>query len=185
MPTERSPRWVVDDEADGIGRLVRTGAVLCFALAALAVKHVARGEEAAARPDAGRAAAVQRVAPRIALRTPTRARDYYLSIWGVDNFLVRRTASANLIRFSYRVVDPVRAAVLGYEGVAPQLISPTRGVALKVPSMEQIGDLRQKGRPLAGKEYWMVFSNKGNLVQSGDRVSVVIGAFHADGLVVQ
>jgi hypothetical protein len=31
----------------------------------------------------------------------------------------------------------------------------------------------------------MVFSNKGNLVKAGDRVNVLIGSFHIDGLVVQ
>jgi hypothetical protein len=31
----------------------------------------------------------------------------------------------------------------------------------------------------------MVFSNKGNLVKPGDRVNVVIGTFHADGLMVE
>jgi hypothetical protein len=30
-----------------------------------------------------------------------------------------------------------------------------------------------------------VFSNKGNHVKKGSRVSVVIGKFHVDGLVVQ
>jgi hypothetical protein len=119
------------------------------------------------------------------MRTPTRAKDYYLSVWGVDNFLVRRTASTNLVRFSYRVVDPARAEALGDAHIAPQLVASARGVALQVPSMEQVGDLRQKGKPEVGKEYWMVFSNKGNLVKPGDRVSVVIGSFHADGLVVQ
>jgi hypothetical protein len=31
----------------------------------------------------------------------------------------------------------------------------------------------------------VVFSNKGNLVRPGDRVNVMIGAFHADGLLVE
>jgi hypothetical protein len=31
----------------------------------------------------------------------------------------------------------------------------------------------------------MVFSNKGNYVKPGDRVSVLIGPFRVDGLVVQ
>jgi hypothetical protein len=31
----------------------------------------------------------------------------------------------------------------------------------------------------------MVFSNKGNLVKHGDRVNVVAGAFHLDGLMVE
>jgi len=36
-----------------------------------------------------------------------------------------------------------------------------------------------------GKQYWMTFSNKGEPVHVGDRVSVVIGNFHADGLLVE
>jgi hypothetical protein len=30
-----------------------------------------------------------------------------------------------------------------------------------------------------------MFSNKRNLVRAGDRVNVVIGSFHADGLLVE
>ena len=118
-------------------------------------------------------------------RVPARAKAYYESLWGVDNFLVRRTASSSLVRFSYRVVDPARAAALNDGHFKPELIAPTRGVSLQVPSMEQIGDLRQKGKLEAGKVYWMAFSNKGNVVRPGDRVNVVIGSFRADGLVVQ
>src|SRR6266481_6373695 len=37
----------------------------------------------------------------------------------------------------------------------------------------------------SGKSYWMVFSNKGSFVKRGNRVSVEIGRFRVDGLVVQ
>jgi len=50
--------------------------------------------------------------------------------------------------------------------------------------LEQVGQLRQSADPEEGKSYWMAFSNKGLLVKRGDRVSVVIGQFRADGLVV-
>jgi hypothetical protein len=56
---------------------------------------------------------------------------------------------------------------------------------LKIPVMDKVGQLRQSGTPQAGQEYWMVFSNKGNLIKRGDRVNVMIGSFHADGLVVE
>jgi hypothetical protein len=36
-----------------------------------------------------------------------------------------------------------------------------------------------------GKDYWVLFSNKGDLVKVGDRVDVVIGDFSATGLVVE
>jgi hypothetical protein len=64
------------------------------------------------------------------------------------------------------------------------LIDPQAGVRLVVPSLEKVGQLRQATTPEAGKSYWMAFSNKGRLVKKGDHVSVVIGKFHADGLVV-
>ena len=118
-------------------------------------------------------------------RIPSRARDYYASVWGVDNFLVRSTASGHLIRFTYQVVNPARAEVLSDDRVTPHLVDPKRHLVLEVPSVEQVGLLRQKGKPVAGKEYWMVFSNKGEPVKVGDRVSVIIGSFRADGLRVE
>jgi hypothetical protein len=51
--------------------------------------------------------------------------------------------------------------------------------------MDKIGQLRQSGLPESGKTYWMVFSNKGNLVKRGHRVGVVIGEFRANGLAVE
>jgi hypothetical protein len=50
--------------------------------------------------------------------------------------------------------------------------------------MDKVGQLRQGLAPEAGRSYWMAFSNKGRLVKRGARVSVVIGQFRADGLVV-
>ncbi len=113
------------------------------------------------------------------------AKYYYQSVWGIDNLLVRKTASGNLIRFSYRVVDPVRASALGNKRATPYLIGQRSQAVLQVPEMDKVGRLRQAGKPEAGKEYWMVFSNKGNLVKTGDRVNVVIGSFHADGLIIE
>ena len=50
--------------------------------------------------------------------------------------------------------------------------------------MENIGKLRQSTPAEEGKSYWIAFSNKGRRVKRGDHVSVVIGQFRADGLVV-
>jgi hypothetical protein len=113
-----------------------------------------------------------------------RAGTYYRLVWGVEALGVKWTESGEVIKFSYRVLDPEKAKTLNDKQFAPSLIDPQAGVSLVVPSMEKIGQLRQSSTPEAGKSYWMAFSNKGRLVKRGHRVNVVIGKFRADGLVV-
>jgi hypothetical protein len=113
-----------------------------------------------------------------------RAGAYYKVVWGIDSLNVKWTESGEVIRFSWRVLDPQRAKALNDKTTNPSLIDPRAGVSLVVPQMEKIGALRQSSTPEVGKSYWMAFSNKGLLVKRGDRVVVVVGPFKADGLVV-
>jgi hypothetical protein len=113
-----------------------------------------------------------------------RAGTYYKLIWGVDSLVVRWAESGEIIRFSYRVVDAEKAKALSNDRSAPTLNCARAGVSLVVPSMENVGQLRQSGDVENSKSYWMAFSNKGGFVKRGDHVSVVIGQFKADGLVV-
>jgi hypothetical protein len=113
-----------------------------------------------------------------------RAGTYYRLVWGVDSLAVKWAESGEVIRFSYRVLDPDHAKVLNDKKFEPSLIDPQAGVKLVVPSLENVGQLRQSIPPEEGKSYWMVFSNKGRLVKRGDRVNIVIGQFQANGLVV-
>jgi hypothetical protein len=113
-----------------------------------------------------------------------RAGRYYALIWGVDSLSVKWTESGEVIRFSYRVLDPKKAETLNDKKLEPTLNDPQAGVQLVVPSLEKVGKLRQSSTPEAGRSYWMAFSNKGRRVKRGDHVNVVIGHFHADGLVV-
>jgi hypothetical protein len=113
-----------------------------------------------------------------------RAATYYKVVWGVDSLSVKWGESGEVIRFTYRVLDADRARVLNDKTFEPSLVDPQAGVKLVVPSLENVGQLRQSAPPQDGKSYWMVFSNKGRLVKRGDHVSLVIGPFRADGLVV-
>jgi hypothetical protein len=114
-----------------------------------------------------------------------KARNFYPAAWGVDHLRTTYTSSGNLIRFSYRVVQPKLAKALGDHESTPYLYAPRSHAMLQIPTMEKIGQLRQLNAAEADKEYWMVFSNKGNPVRRGDRVNVIIGKFHADGLLVE
>jgi hypothetical protein len=111
--------------------------------------------------------------------------EHYQTIWGVDSFVVRSVESGQMIRFSYRVIDGEKATAVNDKKATPYLIDEAAHVKLVVPMMEKVGQLRQSAAPESGKSYWMVFSNKGGFVKQGDRVSVEIGKFRVDGLVIE
>jgi hypothetical protein len=106
-------------------------------------------------------------------------------LWGIDDIHARSTASGSLIRFSYRVVDADKAKILNDKKVTPYLIDEKNGLALQIPMLEKVGQLRQVATPQNGREYWMAFSNKQRSVKPGDHVTVVIGSFRAEELVVE
>jgi len=119
-----------------------------------------------------------------ASRFPGHAAAYYAAIWGVDSLSVKAVESGELLRFTYRILDPSKAKVLNNKSVNAFLIAPDAGLRLSVPSLEKVGQLRQSSTPEAGRSYWMAFSNPGRRVKRGERVDVVIGEFKAEGLVV-
>jgi hypothetical protein len=119
------------------------------------------------------------------VRLTRRAREYYGVVWGVEDLSVKAVESGEIIRFSWHVIDADKAKTLNDKKLDPSLIDLEAGVKLVVPTMEKVGQLRQSSTPEAGKSYWMAFSNAGRRVKRGDRVSVVIGQFHANGLVIE
>jgi len=167
----------------------------CGWLAAVLV--VASAQTRAQAPDASRAPATTaqgglRAAParpaKVSRYHPDRfagrSGAYYRVVWGIDSLAVKWAESGEVIRFTYRVLDADKARSLNDGKAEPSLTDPRAGVQLVVPAMENVGKLRQSVRPESGKSYWILFSNKGRPVKRGDHVAVAIGAFHADGLVV-
>ena len=118
-------------------------------------------------------------------RLSGRAEMYYETAWGVGELRVKAAESGELIRFNYRVLDPVKAAALNDKKAEPELIDSQAGVKLSVPQMEKVGKLRQSSTPKQGMVYWMAFANPTLAVKRGHRVDIVIGSFHANGLLVQ
>lgn len=163
--------------------------VACSALVLGALDHLSAQTPAPTAPPAPTHAAVKpvpaTVRTNLAKQVPMRAHIYYEGVWGIDSLTVKYTESGEIIRFSYRVIDPEKAATLNDKKAEPSLIDPQAGVKLVVPQMEKIGKLRQSSTPIAGKSYWMAFSNSGRRVRPGDRVDLEIGTFRAQGLVVE
>lgn len=162
--------------------LTTAGAWACLATGALAQAGQA---PAAATNPAAHIGAVNPALLHRQQRQSARAGNFYGARWGVEDLVVRCTASGSLIRFSYRVADPALARPLVDKASTPLLFGQRSHAVLQVPVMEKVGPLRQTNDLAAGKDYWVAFSNKGSLVRPGDRVNVVIGAFHADGLLVE
>lgn len=105
--------------------------------------------------------------------------------WGVEVMGVRLTSANWMLTFRYRVIDPAKARVLLDAKSTAYLVDEATGARLAVPAMENIGDLRQATQARAGREYFIMFGNANRVVRHGARVDVAIGAFHADGLVVE
>ncbi len=147
------------------------------------------GKDVTAQSRLAASSAVPTQVPRsrsayVSAQRSVREEKFYRSVWGIDKLLVREAASGALLRFSYQVTDANKAKMLNDEKATPYLIDEATGVVLQIPTMPKVGKLRQTANPADGREYWMVFSNKG-VVKPGSRVSVVIGNFRANRLVVQ
>ena len=137
-------------------------------------------------PAAAPASAARRVgAPYNGTRMTAKETQVLSAEWGIDRVHVASTNSGNLLKFTFRVVEPKRAKALGDHEAEPYIFAPRAHAVLHVPTMEQIGQLRQLHTDEVNKEYWIAFSNKGTLVKRGDRVDVIIGKFRAPGLLVE
>lgn len=67
---------------------------------------------------------------------------YYLRRWGIET-VVQATSSGALIRFSYRVSTPTRAKSSTTRESSPISIDEKNGLAPPVPTVENVGQLRQ------------------------------------------
>ena len=170
-----------------IRKVAFTSFLLCcalFAQSAATPSTTDKTNPSTAQSPAAKPAATGTHSPYRPDRFAGRAVEYYRLVWGVDSLAVKWTESGEVIKFTFQVLDAVKAKMLNDKKNEPFLIDPRAGVKLVVPSLEKVGQLRQSSTPEAGKTYWMAFSNKGRLVKRGDRVNVVIGQFRAQGLVV-
>jgi hypothetical protein len=166
-------------------RLSNSGAkamlLACFLASGIAVSGVA-AQSAHTPPSAQTTAPHSPYKPN---HVPKREAEYFGMVWGVDSLSVKAVESGELIRFSYRIVNPEKAKILNDKKMEAFLVSPANSVRLVIPSLEKVGQLRQTNAPEAGRSYWMAFSNPRRTVKRGDHVNVDIGQFHVSGLVVE
>lgn len=107
-------------------------------------------------------------------------------LWGIEVLGVRRTSAGYMLDFRYRVTEPDKARLLLDRKVKPYVIVEGSGAELQVPVSPKIGPLRQSSsKVFADRNYFMLFGNPGRRVKAGDKVTVVVGDFRAEHVVVE
>ncbi len=105
--------------------------------------------------------------------------------WGIRIVGIRLSAMGYMLDFRYRVVDSEKASALFDRKTKPYLIDQGSDKKLAVPSPPQIGPLRSSNKPEDDRGYFILFGNPGGFVKSGNKVTIVIGDFRVEDLLVQ
>ncbi len=154
-----------------IGILLST--TICSVLAVSPARAAATASLSA--PDAGGEETTERAL--------TLARD-----WGIEIVGLRRSAMGYILDFRYKVVNVEKATKIFGPKIHPQLIDPDSGVVLTVPSPPTTGALRQtrhKSNAMEGRHYFILFTNPGGLLKSGQKVRIRVGELRIDDVVIQ
>lgn len=100
---------------------------------------------------------------------------------------LRLSAAGYILDFRYRVIDPAKAAPLLNRKIRPYLLDEASGAQLGVPDTAKLGQLRTTGRNkvLPEQDYFILFANPGRFVQSGNKMTLVMGDLRIRNLTVE
>jgi hypothetical protein len=107
--------------------------------------------------------------------------------WGIEIVSLRSSGAGMLIDFRYRVIDPDKALIFLDRTKDAFLIDQESGITVDVP-VGKVGPLRQTTRaakPVAGRIYFMLFSNPGRAIKPGSKVTITIEEFRVEDLVLE
>ena len=166
---KKTPVWIMTDLRGAVFFRI-AGTALLLALAAV---HLTGCKTESAKQTAAPAAVTAPAAP---LQPADSS--------GIEVASVRLTANDHMIDFRYRVTDSQKASRLFGKESKPYLVHAKTGKVLSVPRTAKVGPLMSTYEHQQGRTYWMFFGNPG-MVKAGDEVSVVIGEFKAENIVVQ
>jgi hypothetical protein len=105
--------------------------------------------------------------------------------WGVRPLSIRQTAKGYMLDFRYRIIDAEKAAPLFSPRIKPYIIDQASGAVMAVPNVPKLGSMRSTRKPIKDKNYAILFANPGQHIKPGNKVTVVIGDFRAEHLIVQ
>ncbi len=109
-------------------------------------------------------------------------------VYGITVDGLRLSAAGSMLDFRYRVVDAQKAAPILDGRFKPYLVDEARNAKLGVPDTPVLGRIRQtsrNGKVMTDRTYFIMFGNPGKAVQSGDKVTLLLGQVKITDLVVQ
>ena len=109
--------------------------------------------------------------------------------WGIKFYGIRWTAEGYMLEMSFRVLDPSKAFPLLKQETKRYVLVEKSGAVLEVPFTDKLGSLKSSVRSSnmvkKDRNYMALFANPGKHVKPGDKVTLVIGNFMAENLIVQ
>ena len=107
--------------------------------------------------------------------------------WGVEVLGMRLTAANMMLDFRFHVIDAEKALTLFDHRIKPYIIADRSQIKLPVPMAAKVGAFRPTNRGkniTSGRNYYMIFGNPDRHVKQGETVTVVIGDFTVESLLV-
>ncbi|TKJ34780.1 MAG: hypothetical protein CEE38_16605 [Planctomycetes bacterium B3_Pla] len=104
--------------------------------------------------------------------------------WGIKVESARLSAAGYMVDFRFRVLDAAKAAQIFDRKVMPYMIDQTTGARFIVPNPPKVGQLRSGGNIKEGKIYFIFFANPAKYVKSGNKITVEVGDFKVQDVVV-
>lgn len=117
----------------------------------------------------------------LALQRPVVTEDGLVEKSGVKIVYVAITGGGGLIDLRYQVIDPDKANAVHDENYPPTIVDETTGLVVNQLLMGH----SHSGAFNAGQTYYLIFENPGNIVQSGNKVSVLLGDAEVDHVEVK
>ena len=117
----------------------------------------------------------------LALQRPLVTESGLVEKIGVRIVYVAVTGGEGLIDLRFQVVDPDKANAVHDEKNPPTIVDEATGLVVKDLLMGHF----HSGTFNPGQTYYLIFENPGNLVQSGNKVSVLFGNAEVDHVIMK
>ncbi|MEW7999081.1 MAG: hypothetical protein AB2795_11060 [Candidatus Thiodiazotropha endolucinida] len=167
--------------------------LLCLTILFILTSAIANGAEKMLLNKAAGQAAVAKWKPPVAhkiIQPEMVSADLANEIadkWGIRLISLRLTAAGYMIDFRFRVLNVEKSKNFFDQRIKPHLVVERSNAKLPIPMAAKVGAFRTTNRGQnikPNKTYYMVFGNPDAHVKSGEKVTMVIGDFKAEHLIV-